>query len=136
MLPADPSLAHRPKPWLLHSLPVNTLNFCAFSMCYGNLVLDRPPNSPSVAEDRGSSTGSSEPILIAVPARDDKKIEVYQFPDEKLVAVVPRIESSDTGALEPGTCRMQTSMQSPPGSAFPLPDRATPIVADRLCNLC
>lgn len=36
-------------------------------------------------------------ILIGVPARDDKKAEVYQFPEEKLRYVVPRAQSKDTG---------------------------------------
>jgi hypothetical protein len=38
-------------------------------------------------------------ILIAVPARDDKKAEVYQFPEEKLRYVVPRAQAKDTGTL-------------------------------------
>lgn len=42
---------------------------------------------------------SNRSILIAVPARDDKKIEVYQFPQEKLFAVVPRVDSKDTGEI-------------------------------------
>lgn len=36
-------------------------------------------------------------VLIAVPARDDKKAEVYQFPEEKLRYVVPRAQVKDTG---------------------------------------
>jgi hypothetical protein len=75
-VPADP-----PKPWLLHMLPVNTLNFCAFSMCY----------------QQPAKRASTNSILIAVPGRDDKKLEVYQFPDEKLRCVVPRAQSTDTG---------------------------------------
>lgn len=38
-------------------------------------------------------------VLIAVPARDDKKVEVYQFPQEKLTCVVPKVESKDTGEM-------------------------------------
>ncbi|KAJ4366034.1 Astra associated protein 1 Asa1 [Ascochyta clinopodiicola] len=38
-------------------------------------------------------------ILVAVPARDDKKVEVYQFPDERLKHVVPRAQSKDTGMV-------------------------------------
>lgn len=85
MLPADGADSHRLKPWLLHTLPVNTLNFCAFTMCY---------------QRRGVaslSTASDEPIYIAVPGRDDKKAEVYQFPDEQLICAVPSINTSETG---------------------------------------
>lgn len=98
LLPADSPSAHRPKPWLLHALPVNTLNFCAFSMCY-----ERPAvnilQSDGMESDRARapSTRVSESILVAVPSRDDKKIEVYQFPDEKLVSIVPRVQTTDTG---------------------------------------
>jgi hypothetical protein len=85
VLPADAAAAaaaaELPKPWLLHMLPVNTLNFCAFSMCY----------------EHPAKTASSDSILVAVPGRDDKKLEVYQFPHEKLRCVVPRALSTDTG---------------------------------------
>lgn len=40
---------------------------------------------------------SDESILVAVPARDDKKIEVYHFPSEKLLYMVPRVQPTDTG---------------------------------------
>ncbi|KAL1597792.1 Astra associated protein 1 Asa1 [Paraconiothyrium brasiliense] len=90
VLPADGADTHRPKPWLLHTLPVNTLNFCAFTMCYqrGDIGAFAP-----------STTVSDEAIYIAVPGRDDKKAEVYQFPEEKLLCVVPRIDTAETGMV-------------------------------------
>ncbi len=48
---------------------------------------------PSVNKD----ARQDEPIFIAVPGRDDKKVEVYQFPDEKLKFIVPPPQSTDTG---------------------------------------
>ena len=53
----------------------------------------------AIALEKGhaSSTGPSDSIFVAVPARDDKKVEVYQFPDEKLICVVPRVQQKDTG---------------------------------------
>lgn len=36
-------------------------------------------------------------ILVAVPARDDKMAEVYQFPEERLRFVIPRAQTKDTG---------------------------------------
>ncbi|XPS99793.1 Astra associated protein 1 Asa1 [Ascochyta lentis] len=93
-LPAEVAAADRPMPWLLHTLPVNTLNFCAFSMCYA-YTTDGMSNGP--AADNEPRPVSS--ILVAVPARDDKKAEVYQFPDERLRYVVPRAQSKDTGMV-------------------------------------
>jgi hypothetical protein len=64
---------------------------------------------------------SSEPILVAVPARDDKRIEVYQFPHEKLAAVVPRVEPTETGKLTSGQGSAEGSTQrhSPPLTTWP-----------------
>lgn len=45
------------------------------------------------------SNNECDSIFIAVPARDDKKAEVYQFPEEKLRYVVPRAQAKDTGTL-------------------------------------
>jgi hypothetical protein len=86
-LPAEDATVEQPKPWLLHTLPVNTLNFCAFSMCY---------------EHEQYGTGSckrlsDDSILIATPSTDDEKINIYQFPDEKLKYVVPKVSKSTTG---------------------------------------
>ena len=36
-------------------------------------------------------------ILVATPSTDDKKISVYQFPDERLKYVVPKISTTDSG---------------------------------------
>ena len=99
VLPAEPTKDERPKPWLLHTLPVNTLNFCAFSVCNVHAVNnERRLGQPGSKHSPVSSSTSNEPILIAVPARDDRKIEVYQFPEEKLSFIVPRPQSADTGA--------------------------------------
>ena len=36
-------------------------------------------------------------ILVATPATDDKKINVYQFPEEKLRYIIPSATTADTG---------------------------------------
>lgn len=96
-LPAEVSTGDRPMPWLLHTLPVNTLNFCALSMCY--VAAQAGPNGPFDAERDAQPEADHihASVLVAVPARDDKKVEVYQFPEEKLRYVVPRAQSKDTG---------------------------------------
>lgn len=38
-----------------------------------------------------------DPILVAVPGRDDKQIEVWQLPDEALKIIVPRVQTVETG---------------------------------------
>lgn len=99
VLPAEVTIADRPKPWLLHALPVNTLNFCAFSMCYEHIRKQSQDSLSTSKEAQARSDKACASILVAVPARDDKKAEVYQFPDEKLKYVVPRAQSKDTGKL-------------------------------------
>ena len=95
VLPADDATTQRPKPWLLHTLPVNTLNFCSFSMCNEHKAQDI--EFSSVAKTVNATALSSDSILVATPSTDDKKINVYQFPEEKLRYVVPKATSSDTG---------------------------------------
>jgi hypothetical protein len=97
VLPAETTSADHPKPWLLHILPVNTLNFCAFSMCYEYVQKQAQADSDADKDPQSALRQSQTSILVAVPARDDKKAEVYQFPEERLRYVVPRAQSTDTG---------------------------------------
>ena len=68
-------------------------------MCYASpqadlqILDDAEENMQPQSNEEGAS------IFIAVPARDDKKAEVYQFPEEKLRYVVPRAQAKDTGTL-------------------------------------
>ncbi|KAI9882331.1 MAG: ATP-dependent RNA helicase dbp7 [Watsoniomyces obsoletus] len=55
---AGSSRAHRPAPWLLHVLEMNTLNFCAFSMSPAQFPLG---NDGERQQDRAS------PIYLTVP---------------------------------------------------------------------
>lgn len=91
MLPAEGSSSSRPKPWLLHSLAVNTLNFCPFSMCL------EVPEDQRRSDAIRPTPALSESILVAVPAPDDKKIDLHQFPTEKLAYRVPKLQPFDTG---------------------------------------
>lgn len=55
-LPVDVTADASPKtPWILHILPVNTLNFCSFAMCYDGM--------PHTIRDKSVHKS----ILIAVP---------------------------------------------------------------------
>ncbi|KAF3003693.1 ASTRA complex subunit [Curvularia kusanoi] len=97
-LPSEGFPGDRSMPWLLHTLPVNTLNFCAFSMCYAHAKGQTSGNEGSDAAPEADSNKTAS-ILVAVPARDDKMAEVYQFPEERLRYVVPRAQSKDTGMV-------------------------------------
>lgn len=48
-------------PWLLHSMTVNTLNFCSFAMCYDSLP------ASSVGTLALEANSRARPILIAIP---------------------------------------------------------------------
>lgn len=75
-------------------LPVNTLNFCAFSMLPERVVVSGPATQLQLPH-----SGVHDSVLVAVPARDDNKIEIYRFPDEKLISVVPRVQNTETGEM-------------------------------------
>ncbi|KAF1927893.1 WD40 repeat-like protein [Didymella exigua CBS 183.55] len=98
-LPAEVSHSDRPMPWLLHTLPVNTLNFCAFSMCYASVQAELHGSDDAERDTQSRPEKTHASVLIVVPARDDKKAEVYQFPEEKLSCVVPHAQTKDTGMV-------------------------------------
>ncbi|KAI9375800.1 WD40-repeat-containing domain protein [Aspergillus egyptiacus] len=86
------------QPWLVHSLPVNALNFCAFSM----LVL--PPDlngrQDGSAEDRHGETPPPSSALIAVPnALDSGAIDLFNLPRERRICTIPTDPSVKTGMV-------------------------------------
>lgn len=68
-------------------------------MCYVHNQEEMPDGHVTNDRPRSASTRAQAAVFVAVPARDDKKAEVYQFPDERLKYVVPRAQSKDTGKL-------------------------------------
>ncbi|KAF2396531.1 WD40 repeat-like protein [Trichodelitschia bisporula] len=76
---------HRKQPWLLHSLPVNALNFCAFSLCANST--------------RSSDSSGPPPALIAVPGTKDGEALIYALPSEDAKHRVPPARSGQTGML-------------------------------------
>ncbi|KAL4949211.1 WD40-repeat-containing domain protein [Aspergillus filifer] len=87
------------KPWLVHSLYVNALNFCAFSM----LVL--PPSPPQKIEDGEQATQEQSDTppttsLIAVPnALDSGAIDLFHLPSERRICTIPTDPSIKTGMV-------------------------------------
>ena len=53
------------QPWMLHVLPVNTLNFCSFAMCLDGMP---PPQGLGKAIQDTNGTKSA---LLAVPSAAD-----------------------------------------------------------------
>lgn len=90
-LPVDGATDGQRQPWMLHSLSVNSLNFCAFSACptLGTPLL---PASPDTAHlERG--------LVIAVPAPRDGQIDIFQLPSEHRLSRVAAIEDVKTGMV-------------------------------------
>lgn len=84
-LPADASSSTHPAPWILHSLDVNTLNFCAFASC-----LDKP---------RPDAGDTPPPILLAVPGATDGTIVIYSLPNEDIISRITTGPHQKTGLL-------------------------------------
>ncbi|KAJ6184405.1 hypothetical protein N7519_005706 [Penicillium mononematosum] len=94
-LPVDATESAQPgsktQPWLLHSLPVNALNFCAFSMAFVNQ--DGLPAFPSQSR-------RPENTLFAVPnALDSGGVDIFQLPSERRISTIPSEQSPKTGML-------------------------------------
>ncbi|KAK7712301.1 Astra associated protein 1 Asa1 [Botryosphaeria dothidea] len=80
VLPVKDTTTEPKQPWLLHSLQVNTLNFCSFAIC------SELPTSPSA-----SGEATLPPILIAVPGVKDDEVDIFQLPSERRVSTIPNI---------------------------------------------
>jgi WD40 repeat protein len=72
-LPAEGYNLERQSPWLLHSVLVNTMNFCSFALCA----------APSPSQDAVDS------LVFAVPGTQDGYIHIHELPSEKGIHIVP-----------------------------------------------
>ncbi|EYE95780.1 WD40 repeat domain-containing protein [Aspergillus ruber CBS 135680] len=91
------------QPWMLHSLPVNALNFCAFDMIFleapspGDDVKQEGPSSDT--QSPPSST-SQPPVLFAVPnALNSGAIDIFHLPLERRVSTIPADPATSTGMV-------------------------------------
>ena len=72
-----------PQPWLLHSMAVNSMNFCGFDSCY---------------ENEGGQYDDS--ILLATPdALDSGGVDFFQLPSEHRLSVLPSNQEDKTGMV-------------------------------------
>lgn len=82
----DAQAGCKAQPWLLHSLPVNALNFCAFSMAFVN--------------SDGTQATKPESTLFAVPnALDSGGIDIFHLPSELRISTIASDAATKTGML-------------------------------------
>lgn len=87
-LPLDPASELRPKPWMLHLLEVNTMNFCAFASC--------PTASPAVpvasatpASPYEKPSHPASELLLAVPnTLASEAVDIYHLPSQTRIHTV------------------------------------------------
>ncbi|KAJ5546169.1 hypothetical protein N7494_003754 [Penicillium frequentans] len=92
---AEGSAKNGAQPWLLHSLPVNALNFCAFSMTSINTA----DNSSSEHVQTGQSS-TPRNILFAVPnALDSGGVDIFHLPSELRLSTIPSDPAVKTGMV-------------------------------------
>lgn len=93
------------QPWMVHSLPVNALNFCAFDMVF---LQSRPGNEEKNEEQPDSSSdsqpssdsASQTPVLVAVPnALNSGAIDIFHLPLERRVSTIPADTATNTGMV-------------------------------------
>ncbi|KXT03350.1 hypothetical protein AC578_3959 [Pseudocercospora eumusae] len=84
ILPIEDSSSERKEPWLLHTLQVNALNFCSFTMCHAI------PASGDLPSDG---------IFIGTPGVQDGHIHVTSLPDEDRIATIPNPKNESTGMV-------------------------------------
>lgn len=84
------------QPWLLHSLPVNALNFCAFSMT----PIHCTDSAPAENEDQSQKDLAPSHRLFAVPnALDSGGVDIFHLPSERRISTIPSDPAVQTGMV-------------------------------------
>lgn len=81
-LPLSPTAQPRTKPWMLHLLEVNTMNFCSFA--------STSPSAPGFASDPSATAPSADSgLLIAVPnTLASEAVDIYSLPSQTRIHTV------------------------------------------------
>ncbi|KLJ11527.1 hypothetical protein EMPG_13282 [Blastomyces silverae] len=112
-LPVDElkSAQSRSEPWMLHSLSVNALNFCAFALCriFSNKKVTsnaHPEGSQQTSSTQdtqlpeGESSKPPHVFFLAVPnALNSGGIDIFHLPSEKRVSTISPDPSINTGMV-------------------------------------
>lgn len=87
---------HWKHPWLLHTLDVPAMNFCAFASCQvpPSKVVVEVNGSDDDENGKGTKLPDTEPyvhneLLIGVAGASESEIEIYRLPDAQKVGVIP-----------------------------------------------
>ncbi|KAI3397443.1 hypothetical protein diail_10774 [Diaporthe ilicicola] len=81
-LPLDLPSEPRPKPWMMHLLEVNTMNFCSFASCPAV-----PPAAPAAVSEPPSVSASE--LLLAVPnTLASEAVDIYHLPSQSRIHTV------------------------------------------------
>ncbi|EFE43518.1 hypothetical protein TRV_01729 [Trichophyton verrucosum HKI 0517] len=79
------------KPWMLHSLSVNALNFCGFAYCF------LPHKREMQSED---AINAENQMLLAVPnALNTGGLDIFHLPSEKRLCVISPEKEINTGMV-------------------------------------
>lgn len=87
-LPLDPATEPRPKPWMLHLLEVNTMNFCSFASCAtASSAIPAASATPASSSEEPSVPGSE--LLLAVPnTLASEAVDIYRLPSQTRIHTV------------------------------------------------
>lgn len=87
-LPLDVATEPRPKPWMLHLLQVNTMNFCSFASCpTAPFTLPTASATPAASSEKTPDPGSG--LLIAVPnTLASEAVDIYDLPSQTRIHTV------------------------------------------------
>lgn len=85
----------RVRPALLHCLPVNALNFCAFSMMFIDISGQASSEHPQHAKSKPRAN-----VLFAVPnALDSGGIDIFHLPSERRISTISSDPAIKTGMV-------------------------------------
>ncbi|PGH19554.1 hypothetical protein AJ80_03890 [Polytolypa hystricis UAMH7299] len=96
--------SQRNEPWLLHSLMVNALNFCAFALCRLTRATQRPGTQAEVPQTENASDGQQHighsQVLLGVPnALNSGGIDIFHLPSERRLCTISPDPSVNTGMV-------------------------------------
>jgi hypothetical protein len=91
VLPIEDPATPRHEPWLLHTIPVNTLNFCSFAACEAS-----PSELAQIFSEAVDTT-----LLVAVPGDSEGDIDVYSLPSKVKLTTVRAPKTTKLGKSLP-----------------------------------
>lgn len=100
-LPADGAEGSAQKePWLLHSMDVSALNFCAFAVCASKVQQQNGAVVNHTVPDPAPEDARFPPLLIAAPnALDSGGIDIFHLPSERRMAKISSDKTTTTGMV-------------------------------------